>query len=138
MPAKDAYHVAVRKALEKEQWNITDDPLHLEFLDADLWVDLGAEKLIAAEREGRKIAVEIKSFLSASALSEFHKALGQYMNYLEALTNLEPDRTLYLAVPLDVYETFFLTRFGQHAIQRFQLKLIVYMVESEVIAQWLP
>ena len=79
MPAKDAYHAAVRKALEKEDWNITDDPLHLEFLDADLWVDLGAEKLIAAEREGRKIAVEIKSFLSASALSEFHKALGQYM-----------------------------------------------------------
>lgn len=138
MPAKDAYHTAVRKALEKEDWNITDDPLHLEFLDADLWVDLGAEKLIAAEREGRKIAVEIKSFLSASALSEFHKALGQYMNYLEALANLEPDRTLYLAVPLDVYETFFLTRFGQHAILRFQLKLIVYVVESEVIAQWLP
>lgn len=138
MPAKDAYHQAARKALEKENWNITDDPLHLEFLDADLWVDLGAEKLIAAEREGRKIAVEIKSFLSASALSEFHKALGQYMNYLEALASLEPDRTLYLAVPLDVYETFFLTRFGQHAIKRFQLKLIVYVVESEVIAQWLP
>lgn len=136
--ARDAYHSAVRKALEKENWEITADPLHLEFLDADLWIDLGAEKLIAADRAGQKIAVEIKSFLSASALSEFHKALGQYMNYLEALAHLEPDRILYLAVPLDVYETFFLTRFGQHAIQRFQLRLIVYAVESEVITQWLP
>ena len=138
MMARDAYHSAVRKALEKENWEITADPLHLEFLDADLWIDLGAEKLIAADRAGQKIAVEIKSFLSASALSEFHKALGQYMNYLEALAHLEPDRILYLAVPLDVYETFFLTRFGQHAIQRFQLRLIVYVVESEVITQWLP
>ncbi|MFN8493476.1 MAG: XisH family protein [Caldilineaceae bacterium] len=138
MPARDAYHAAVRKALEKEQWDITADPLHLEFLDADLWVDLGAEKLLAAERSGRKIAVEIKSFLRASALSEFHDALGQYMNYQEALDHLEPDRTLYLAVPLDTYESFFLTKFGQHAIRRFQLKLLVYIVESEEIAQWIP
>lgn len=50
--ARDAYHSAVRKALEKENWEITADPLHLEFLDADLWIDLGAEKLIAADRAG--------------------------------------------------------------------------------------
>lgn len=64
MPARDAYHSAVRKALEKEQWKITADPLHLEFLDADLWVDLGAEKLLAAERSGRnqKLSAGVGAF----------------------------------------------------------------------------
>ena len=30
MAAKDKFHAAVRIALEKEQWKITDDPLRLE------------------------------------------------------------------------------------------------------------
>lgn len=48
-------------------------------------IDLGAEKLLAAEREGEKIAVEIKSFLSPSAITDFHLALGQFLNYRTAL-----------------------------------------------------
>ncbi|MBE9251361.1 hypothetical protein IQ226_19960 [Dolichospermum sp. LEGE 00240] len=34
-------------------------------------MDLGAEKLIAAERESDKIAVEIKSFINLSAITDF-------------------------------------------------------------------
>ena len=30
-----------------------------------IYVDLGAEKLLAAEKEGHKIAVEIKNFIGA-------------------------------------------------------------------------
>jgi XisH protein len=92
----------------KDQWNITADPLKLKFADKDeVRIDLGAEKLLAAERGNQKIAVEIKSFLNESALFDYHAALGQFLNYRLVLSTLEPDRTLYLAVPLSAYEEFF-------------------------------
>ena len=64
-----------------------------------MYVDLGAEKLIAAEKDGHKIVVEIKSFLATSNISEFHTAVGQFLNYRLALEGEEPERKLYLAVP---------------------------------------
>ena len=51
MSAKDIFHEAVKKALQKEQWVITDDPLKFKFGNVKFNIDLGAEKLIAAERE---------------------------------------------------------------------------------------
>jgi hypothetical protein len=62
MPARDIFHNTVRYALEKDGWVITDDPLTLDWGDRNLFVDLAAERLVAAEKAGRKIAVEIKSF----------------------------------------------------------------------------
>lgn len=76
MPGKDHFHDAVRHALETEGWTITDDPLFVRVGKVEMYIDLGAEKLLAAEKEGRKIAVEIKSFSKASAINEFHSALG--------------------------------------------------------------
>jgi len=69
MAAKDIYHDTVKKALEKDGWIITKDPLKLTVGSRSLYVDLGAEKLIAAEKENQKIAVEIKSFLNPSPIS---------------------------------------------------------------------
>jgi len=52
----------------------------------DMEIDLGAEQVISAERQGVKIAIEVKSFLTRrSAISEFHRALGQFINYRMAL-----------------------------------------------------
>jgi hypothetical protein len=48
----------------------------------------------------------------------------------------EPERTLFLAVPQDVYKAFFTLEFGLAAIERYQLKLIVYHVKKEVIVKW--
>ncbi len=111
MSAKDIFHNAVRKALEKEGWVITYDPLFIRSLGIEFYIDLGAEKIIGAEKDGEKIAVEIKSFIATSAISEFHTAVGQFMNYRIALQDQEPDRPLYLAVPKDTYETFFTIQF---------------------------
>ncbi|MHC5729279.1 MAG: element excision factor XisH family protein, partial [Nostoc sp.] len=72
MAAKDRFHEAVRKVLEKEQWVITDDPLKVEVGGAKFEVDLGAERLLAAERAGEKIAVEIKTFLGDSPITDYH------------------------------------------------------------------
>jgi len=138
MSAKDLYHDNVVNALVKEGWTITHDPLRINFLNVELLIDLGAERVIAAERNDERIAVEIKSFISGSAISQFHLALGQYLDYYEGLLHEDPERTLYLAVPLTAYDDFFRSPFGQHMTQRYQIKLMVYDEEGEVIVTWLP
>ena len=107
MPAKDIYHNNVRTALEKDGWTITNDPLTLEIGDRSLFVDLGAEKLFAAEKQGRKIAVEVKSFVSASPVHDLEQALGQYIVYEDILEFSEPERNIYLAVREEVYLDIF-------------------------------
>lgn len=92
MAAKDLYHDHVKNALEKDGWNITDDPLTLPWGGKNLQVDLAAERLIAAEKGARKIAVEIKSFIGRSQIEDLEGALGQLVLYRLALRALEPDR----------------------------------------------
>jgi XisH protein len=110
MPAKDLYHDVVKNALIKDGWVITDDPYIIKYEDAELYADLAAEKSIAAERQGQKIVVEIKSFVGKSMMYDFHGAIGQYVVYLSLLQLTEPDYALYLAIDDIVYETFFSAR----------------------------
>lgn len=63
MSRKDRFHQTVRRALEKDGWTITHDPLGLKIGNLRLKADLGAEKTIAAQKDNKKIAVEVKSFL---------------------------------------------------------------------------
>jgi hypothetical protein len=125
----------VRIALEKEQWQITDDPLRLEVGGTKFEIDLGAQQLLAAERDQEKIAVEIKTFLSDSPLTDYHAALGQFLNYRLALEISDPTRILYLAVPVVAYETFFKREFAQISLERYQIKQIIYDPIQEVIVQ---
>ena len=136
MGARDIFHEAVKQALEKEGWRITHDPLALQIGGVEMYIDLGAEQLIGAEREGKKIAVEIKSFVAVSAIYEFHLAIGQYRNYQLALLQEDPERVLYLAVPDDTYDRFFRLQFIQDALQYNTVRYLVYDGQSEVIVQW--
>ena len=103
--AKDLFYNTVKNALQKDGWQITHDPYQLRYGAVDVYIDLAAEtEAIAAEIAGRKIAVEVKSFAGSSIISEFHVALGQFLNYRVALeVSSEPERVLYLAVPTDTY-----------------------------------
>ncbi|MEL6382159.1 MAG: XisH family protein [Cyanobacteria bacterium J06626_18] len=123
MSAKDAYHDAVKAALKKDGWVITHDPLVLELSSGRLEIDLGAERLIAAQRKDEQIAVEVKSFLAPSLTSEFHSALGQFLNYRVALRSREPERTLFLAVPAKVYRNFFSGELARLSVAEYGLKL---------------
>lgn len=137
MSAKDIFHNTVRSALEKDGWIITHDPLFLQPSQrAKMKIDLGAEKLLSAQKEERRIAVEVKSFVGLSTISEFHTAVGQFLNYRIALSKLEPERVLYLAVPADVYHNFFTDLFIQEVIEQLRIKLLVFLVEQEEIALW--
>ena len=137
MSAKDIFHEIVKQALEKDGWLITQDPLKLKFGDINFQIDLAAEKLIAAERAEEKIAIEIKSFLNPSAITDFYSALGQFLSYRLALGATEPERLLYLAIPVDTYQTFFQLEFTQIAVQQYQIPLIIYDPANEVILQWI-
>jgi hypothetical protein len=136
MAAKDIFHKAVKNALKKDGWKITHDPLSIQVGGVEMYIDLGADKLVAAEKDGQKIAVEIKSFIRTSAIYEFHLAIGQFRNYRLALSKEDPERSLYLAVPEDTYERFFSLQFIQEAVQYNEISILVYEVQQEVIVKW--
>jgi len=134
--AKDIYHNHVKEALETDGWTITDDPLPM-LVDDERWeIDLGAERILAAQRGSERIAVEVKSFVGRSRSYEFHRAFGQYMIYFDALMELESGRELFLAVPEDVYQTFLSRPFYQRLIVRRNLKLLIFNPETKKIVEW--
>lgn len=138
MPKRDRYHFHVKKALEKDGWNITHDPLDLTSGEVELFADLGAARVLGAERNDEKIAVEIKSFLEEqSPVSEFHKASGQYDTYRYALEETEPDREVYLAVPTSIWKTFFQRPLIQKIVREKPLKMLVFNTENCDIDLWI-
>jgi hypothetical protein len=136
--AKNLYHDAVVHALQADGWTITDDPLRLSYGGRDLYVDLAAERgAIAAEREGRKIAVEVQSFLGKSPVRDLEEAVGQYEIYRMLLADSEPDRRIYMAIPQRIYESLVAERFGQFVVSRLNLWLLVFDATEEKIIQWI-
>jgi len=135
MSRRDTYHNIVKQALIREGWIITHEQYNFD-TEPQISTDLGAEKLVAAERKQEKIAVEIKSFLAESQVSELEKALGQYGLYRRFLKIQESERKLYLAVPFHAYENIFKKEVGQIAIEEFELKLIVFSTSSEEPLLW--
>jgi hypothetical protein len=137
MPAKDLYHDAVRTALFRDGWTITHDPFTLTFGLRDVFVDLSAERPLAAEKEGRRIAVEVKSFLGPSELHQFEGALGQYVFYRSLLRRVEPDRKLYLAVPERVVANTLSEPIAQPALEDLDVAIVVFHPQNEVIVRWI-
>ncbi|WP_446009099.1 XisH family protein [Candidatus Electrothrix sp.] len=138
MPKKDLYHNTVVKALAADDWRITDDPLHLSYGGRNLYIDLGADRPIGAEKEGRKIAVEIKSFIGESDIHELGQSIGQYNMYRNLLAEIDPERMLWLAVPSFAYDGIFREEIGQLMISREQIKLIVFDEIHERVREWVP
>ena len=137
MPAKDIIHEPVRRALENDGWTITDDPLTLEYEEFRTYIDLGAERLIGAERQGEKIAVEIKSFVSRSTLRDMEVAIGQYAVYHSFLRRIEPERRLYIAVSHLTYDTVFQNKAIQTLMQDYSIAVIVVDIEHKEVRQWI-
>jgi hypothetical protein len=139
MPALDQYHHAVRNVLTKDGWTITHDPLTLSVGPDRLHLDLGAERVIAAEKGVLRIAVEIKTFAGPSRIADLEDAIGQYILYRIALRRTEPDRLLFLAVPQAVLINLFQNReLGKAFVADEGGRIVGYNVELEEIVQWLP
>jgi hypothetical protein len=138
MPKRDIYHDTVIEALTTDGWTITHDPLALSYGGKDVYVDLGAAQPIGAQKGARRIAVEIKSFLSPSDVHDLELAIGQYALYNDILSEVEPDRSLYLAIPERVYKGIFSDPLGQLILARQQLQLIVFDDLRARIEKWIP
>jgi hypothetical protein len=138
VPAKDIYHNTVKKSLEKDGWTITHDPFPLKIGKKRLSADLGAERLISAERGIQKIVVEVKSFVGQSDVRDLEQALGQYVLYSQIIKETGIDRDLYLAISQLTFNSVFTIQLGQILLESQILKLVVFDNESEVIVQWIP
>jgi len=136
MPQKDVIHNAVRNALIKDGWTILADPYTITYLRSQLYADLCAER---HEPDGAKrvIVVEVKSFRGASALHDFHAALGQYVAYRDLLAEMGQPFQVYLAMSQEAYRSVF----GRDAVKviarREHLLLLVVNTTEEVVAQWI-
>jgi XisH protein len=137
MPKLDVIHNSVKNDLIKDGWLITDDPYIIQYRRTILYADLGAERPIAAERNGQRLVVEIKSFIGASKIQDLKEALGQYDIYRYLLEEIASDRKLYIAISKVVYTTFFAQDVAQLILNRHQLPIIVVDLETEEIAQWI-
>ena len=138
MPALDRYHAQVRNALIKDGWTITDDPLTLQIDGRNLYADFGAERLLGAERGTEKIAVEVKSFLNPSPIADLEQAIGQYGLYEDVLRIVEPNRTLYLAIPEEAFAEIFSERIGRLVLQNRIKRTFTFALMTEEIIQWNP
>jgi XisH protein len=107
VPAKDIYHNTVKIALQKNGWIITHDPFPLQIGKKRFSADLGAERLISAEKETQKIVVEVRSFVGQSDVKDLEQALGQYILYRQILDEMGSERDLYLAVPQPTFNSVF-------------------------------
>jgi hypothetical protein len=135
--AKDLFHEAVKKALVKDGWIITDDPLRLlSKEEGGIETDLGAEKIITATKDLERIAVEVKSFLNPSMIHDFLKAIGQYVGYETVIEKKMMHRQLYLAMPYYVYNKLEKFDFVLDIINRVHIKLILFNPITETIVEW--
>jgi hypothetical protein len=116
MPRRDLYHFEIRRAIEKDGWIVTDDPMQITWEEKDYSPDLGAERILAAQRGTEKIAIEIKSFIGQNFGFDFYEAMGQFDSYFYALADLEPDRTAMLAISEVAYKSFFIKKYVQRLL----------------------
>lgn len=139
MPARDIYHEAAKNAMLKDGWTITHDPFRIRLARGkNLFVDLGAERLIAAERGIEKIAIEIKSFRSASDMQDLEEAVGQFVLYNQLLNRYAPERKLYLAVTDEIGTSVFEEEAGQVLIEDGIIRIVTFDPLQQEIVRWIP
>ena len=135
--ARDKFHQEVKRALEKDGWTITADPLYLKIGRFPIHIDLGAEKVFGAEKNGEKIAVEVKTFGLFSFITAFYEAVGKYLVYREALLEMNSPRVLYLAIPNAIYEEYCSEILVQRIFSTHTFKIIIYDALTETVVSWL-
>lgn len=135
--AQDAYHQEVKRALVKDGWTITDDPFYILYKGTRAYADLAAEKPMAAQKGERKIVVEIKVFGTPSPMTELERAIGQYGIYRTFLKRLSPERKLFLAIALDIWQDFFLKPAVQDIVADHQISILVFNPEIEEVVRWI-
>jgi hypothetical protein len=148
MPQRDTIHNPIKQAIIKDSWTITDDPYVISYGERFLFVDLGATEFgsfkadegqfIGAEKNFKRIAIEIKEFRGQSVIADLEQAIGQYILYRMLLDRVDPEREIYLAITDITYDEIFSEPIGKLVISELPLKLIIVNLEKVEIQQWIP
>ena len=135
--ARDIFHTLVREALVEEGWVITHDPYPLHNRkQGGLQTDIGAEKIITAEKGHERIAVEVKSFVHISILHDFLLAVGQFYVYRKILSNTDPERVLFVALPEFVFNRIIKFEWVQDVVSDLGMKFILYDTNLKILTAW--
>ncbi len=135
--ARDIIHFAIRRALEKEGWLVTDDPLNISSGNTRFYIDLAANRFVTAEKRDEKIAIEIKSFNYVSILEPFYCALGKYLAYQSALKEAGSTRRLFLGIANRTYFRLKQIPIFLRIFKEFDIQLIIVDTKKEKIVQWI-
>lgn len=136
--AKDLIHNAVKRAFELSGWKVKD-PFTISLLGDDtvVHVDLSAQKKSGKSSNEQIVAIEIKSFAGLSILGAFHEALGQFLNYRDAIREQDLSLKLFLAVSEEGWEKLNSLTFVQRRIKQYRLKFVIVDIHTNSIIRWI-
>ena len=123
----------MRRALEKAGWRIVSESQTITFNDRTLYLD------IIAEKDGKRIAVEVKG-ASFSSMTQLERALGQFVIYRHVLNRDFADIELFIAAPAGEVRKVFdaAQKDGENLRDSLDLNLIAFDTQKEEITQWIP
>jgi len=125
--ADDKYLPNVKDSLRQDGWTVKEKTLSLTDGEYIFLIDIEAEK------DGRKIAVEVKSWLNNFS-QDFYAALGQYTTYRTALKRAKLDYDLYLAVTEDIYHKHFNKSIFAQIVKKNSVKIIIFDTNNTIVS----
>jgi hypothetical protein len=104
-----------------------------------LFIDLAAEQAVTPFPTGiRRIAMEIKTFSSPSVMADLHNAVGQFVVYRNILSELQPERELYLAIPESAWQVLIQGGIGISVLRKDVQRILTFDADREEIIRWEP
>jgi hypothetical protein len=138
MPTQDLYHDIVRDALRKDGWRITHTALQLKARAESRTRELWEGPWLIADKDERKVAVAVSSFVGRSNLADLTQMWGQLELSRPQLHTMDSDRVVYMAVRQATYHACFGGTEGDLLLEKEHMQLIVFDPRAEVIVQWVP
>lgn len=136
MPALDHCHEQVVRALEKAGWQLFRSPANFFTPSRTVYIDLEMTRQINGTRQ-QMMLVEVKCFPgNHGTTKELYSAIGQYLIYRAILNELELAYTLYLSVPLSIFEQVFESAVMQ-VVNESRINIVVIDLNNEEITQWI-
>jgi XisH protein len=123
------------RALEKDGWTVEPHPIQIVTELRDYYVDIEASRYANGSRQTILLA-EVNCFPDPRTTVQIYIALGQYIAYRAILDELGRITPIYLAIPDDVYDTFFEVAI-KRAIRDNHIKLIIVNLAMEKVVQWM-
>jgi hypothetical protein len=136
MPQFDICHQQVVSALQKDGWLIDAEQVVISTEKRQGFVDVRAAREVNGTRQ-QVMLVEVKCFPDRnSTTQELYIAIGQYIIYRAIMVESETVIPLYLAVPDEVFEAVFDSSV-RWAVRDSQIKLVIVVLDREVITEWI-